>query len=121
MMIINTLANAYICFSNDLIRDSFLLIRSVAELSPEAVKALEDKRSALQGIRDGHFSNLLLMTKLVALGVILEGPELVYEIIDVVKRWRRKKTRDHAPAIITLVGLVGWILEIGRASCRERV
>lgn len=110
MTMMYTIASAHICLSNDFVRDSFLLIRSIAELSPEALKALEDKRSALQGVRDGHFANLLLMTKLVAWGVILEGPELVYEIIAVIKRWRRKKTRDHAPAFVTFIGLVGWIL-----------
>lgn len=106
----NLIANAHICQSNDLIRAALLLIRSVAELSPDAIKRLEDSRSNLQGLRVRHFSSLLLMTKLVALGVILEGPELVYELWNVVRRWRRKAVADHAPSWITFIGMVGWIL-----------
>lgn len=110
MMMMNTLANALICLSNDFMRVSSFLIRSIAELSPDAVKALEDKRNALQVTRDEHFSILLLMTKFVFWGVILEGPELIYEIAQGIRRWRRLKTREHAPGWITVIGLVGWML-----------
>jgi hypothetical protein len=110
MTMINTIANAHIYLSNDFISSIFPLIRSTAELSPDAIKALEGSRNNLLGIRAQHFASLLLMTKLVAAGVILEGPELVYEISQVIKRSRKRPTREHAPALITFVGLVGWIL-----------
>lgn len=109
-MTMNAIANAHICLLNDFISRSFALISSPAPLSSEAIKKLEDSRDALQKIRSHHFSDLLLMTKLVAVGVILEGPELVYEIVQLVKRWREKTTRDHAPGAITVIGLVGWAL-----------
>jgi hypothetical protein len=50
------------------------------------------------------------MTKLVAIGVILEGPELVYAIFNAVKRWRKRPTREHDPEWIIVVGIVGWVL-----------
>jgi len=86
------------------------LIRSVAELSPEAIKKLEDNRDQWQRLRDQHFGALLLMTKLVAWGVILEGPELAFELWNVIKRWRKRPVGEHAPAWITFIGLIGWIL-----------
>jgi hypothetical protein len=50
------------------------------------------------------------VTKLVAYGVLLEGPELAYELWTVFARWRKKVVPEHTPAWITIVGLVGWIL-----------
>jgi len=107
---INTIANAHICLLNDSISRAFALISSVVPLSPDGIKKLEDTRDGWQQVRSHHFSNLLLMTKLVAIGVILEGPELVYEIVQLLKRWRKKSTRDHPPGVITIIGLIGWAL-----------
>jgi hypothetical protein len=115
-----TIVSASICLSNDFMRSLSALTRLasfVTELSPEAIKKLEDARDGWQNSRTPDFSNLLLVTKLVAIGVILEGPELVYEIINAVKRWREKPTREHAPYWITIVGLIGWlIVSIGVAG-----
>ena len=69
---INIAANTYICLSNDFMRDAFLLIRSVAELSELHDQAGRFKKRFTKGIRAKHFFRLLLMTKLVAIGVILE-------------------------------------------------
>lgn len=113
----NAIANAHICLLNGFMRFTLLSIRAVAELSPEAIKRLEDSRNGWQSLRDRHFDTLLLMTKMVAVGVILEGPELVYELSNVIKRWIKKPIEDHAPAWITLIGLVGWIaVSIGVAG-----
>lgn len=38
--------------------------------------------------RDLCFSWLLLSTKIVVIGLVLEGPELVKEIISIVRHWR---------------------------------
>lgn len=106
----NTMANAQICLLNDFIKSAFALISSVVPLSADAIKKLEDSRDGWQRLRSQHFSDLLLMTKLVALGVILEGPEIVYEIIQLLRRWRKKSTREHGPGLITVIGLIGWAL-----------
>lgn len=109
----NTIASVSFCLSNEFIRSLSELTRlasSVAELSPQAIKALEDSRDRWQSARSQDFSRLLFATKLVAVGVLLEGPELVYELLNVIKRWMKRTTREHAPTWITFVGLVGWIL-----------
>jgi hypothetical protein len=106
----NMITNAHICLLNDFMRFALSSIRSVAELSPETIKKLEDSRDQFQSHRDQHFGSLLLMTKLVAWGVILEGPELAYETWNVVKRWRKRRATEHAPFLITLIGLIGWVL-----------
>lgn len=111
----NTITSAHICLLNDFISRTFALISSVVPLSSDAIRKLEDSREGWQHLRARHFSDLLLMTKLVAIGVILEGPELVYEIGKLGRRWRKRNVEDQhadvrAPGWITLVGLVGWIL-----------
>lgn len=109
----NTIVNGGICLSNDLIRSLSAVTRLasfVAELSPHAIKTLEDSRNGWQDARSHDFPRLLLMTKLVAIGVILEGPELVHGLFNIVKRARNRPTREHPPNWIAFVGLVGWIL-----------
>jgi hypothetical protein len=110
---ISIAANTHICLLNDLTRILSLSTRSfslIAELSPDAIKALEKAREGWLTARSKDFPNLLLMTKLVAGGVILEGPELVYELWKVIRRWRKRVVSEHAPSWITLIGLVGWVL-----------
>jgi hypothetical protein len=109
----NTIASASICLLNDFIRSLSALTNLasfVADLSPQAIKTLEGSRDGWQTARTHDFANLLLVTKLVAIGVILEGPELVFEIMNAMKRWWKKSTKEHAPDWITFVGLVGWVL-----------
>lgn len=120
MTMMNAIPSAHICFSSEFIHlfsNSIRLVSSAVELSPQAIKALEDSRKGWQNARIRDFSNLLFVTKLVAVGVILEGPELVYELVNVIKRWAHKSTREHAPSWITLLGLVGWLfVSIGVAG-----
>lgn len=109
----NMITSAHICLSNEVMRSLSALMRLTsftAELSPQAIKTLEDSRIGLQDARSHDFSRLLLMTKLVAIGVILEGPELVYAIFNAVKRWRKRSTGEHDPEWIIVLGLVGWVL-----------
>jgi hypothetical protein len=116
-------ASASICLSNDFVRSLSVLTRSLASavpaLSPEANKSLEDARNWWQIARSHDFSNVLLMTKLVAVGVIFEGPELVHEFVAAIKRWMAKRAKlwwktpagdDHMPDWIMLIGLLGWLL-----------
>ena len=115
-----TIASASICLLNDFMRSSSSLMRLasfVAQLSPEAIKKLEDLREGWQSTRVIDFSRLLLVTKLVAIGVILEGPEIILEIAKAVnkrwgasRRWREKSAEDHIPDWIKVIGLVGWVL-----------
>jgi len=120
MTLIDAITSAHRCLSNDLPRlfsDSICFLSSVAELSPEAIKKLEDSRNGWQIVRNSDFSHLLFATKMVAIGVILEGPELVYELINAIKRWRKRKTREYAPSWITFIGLIGWVaVSIGVAG-----
>ena len=103
-------ASMHICLLNNLIRHAFIQASSVSPLSPDAIKKLEASREGWQNLRSRDFSRLLLMTMLVAVGVILEGPELIYEIREAIRRWRNRPARDHSPGWITAVGIVGWIL-----------
>lgn len=116
----NAAAIAHICLSNDfmcLLSSSIRSVSLLAGLSPEAIKALEESRDTWQNSRTQDFSTLLWMTKLVAAGVILEGPELVHELLNVIKRLMKKPTKDHAPAWITFVSLIGWVcVSIGVAG-----
>lgn len=107
MTMINAIANAHICLSNEFISSAFLFI---AQFSSESIKDLERSRNGWQVIRDHNFSKLLTMTKLVAAGVLLEGPELVHELSNAIRRWRGKDVADHPPSWITFIGIVGWIL-----------
>ncbi len=80
------------CLSNELIRplSSLMSLASLMDgLSPQAIKALEDSRNVWDNARKVDFSHLLFVTQLVAVGVILEGPELVYEISNAIKRLRK--------------------------------
>jgi hypothetical protein len=108
----NAFANAIICSLNDLVRFPFASISLVTSgnLTPETAKALEHSRDVSKSLRDADFSALLLMTKLVAVGVIFEGPEIVHDILKVIAAWRKKPNRVRAPAWITLVSAIGWLL-----------
>jgi hypothetical protein len=117
---INTTAIASICLLKDFIRPLSALANLasyVAALSPAAIKTLEGSREGWQNARNQDFSHLLLATKLVAVGVLLEGPELVFDIVHAVKkrwgapkRWWEKPADDHAPDWITFIGLFGWLM-----------
>jgi hypothetical protein len=117
MITINMNASTHICLLNDFVRLSILSIFSFAELSPEAIKALEQTRQTAESARVKDFGYLLLATKLVAVGVVLEGPELVHDAWSMIARWLKRKTSDHTPSWITVVGIIGWlIVSIGVAG-----
>ncbi len=68
------------------------------------------KRLQLEGLRKDDFHLLLLMTALVAIGVIMEGPEIVHEARNAWLQCRGHKTRHRSIAPwITLIGALGWL------------
>lgn len=69
------------------------------------------KRLQLDGFRNHDFHLLLAMTVLVAIGVTMEGPEIVHEARNAwfQCRGRRARHRSIAPWI-TLIGALGWLL-----------
>lgn len=69
------------------------------------------QRLALQNRRDHDFTWLLIMTAIVVIGVMFEGPEIVH---DFRKAWARCKHKPYkkgdAKPWITLIGAIGWLL-----------
>jgi hypothetical protein len=66
-------------------------------------------RTDLQNLRDAYFYRLVLSAAVVAIGVLLEGPEVIHETKAVFRR--QPESRARRPWI-TLVALVGWILVV---------
>lgn len=80
--------------------------------SPQGESAADNaKRLQLEGFRSHDFHLLLGMTVLVAIGVIMEGPEIIQEARNAwfQCRARRVRRRSIAPWI-TLIGALGWLL-----------
>lgn len=71
------------------------------------MSAPSETLAALIKARDFCFSCLLLSSGLVALGVVLEGPEVIHEARKILRR-----VRTEAPSWITLVALIGWVLVV---------
>lgn len=68
-------------------------------------------RLRLEGVRIHDFHLLLAMTALVAIGVVMEGPEIVHEARKAWDQCRGRKARHRsATPWITLIGAVGWLL-----------
>jgi hypothetical protein len=77
-------------------------------VDPELVRRLDESiRSSLQAVRDGYFSWLIWSAFAVAVGVLLEGPEVVHELLNT----RRSPQREVA-RWIKFLGLTGWIFVI---------
>ncbi len=97
-------------------------------LSPldSALSRLDDSiRVDLRNIRDEYFVWLLILAGLVAIGVILEGPEIIQEIrhlLDRLKNWGRTRLKldsrsgmpiakkEHKLDRVKLFGALGWAL-----------
>ena len=68
------------------------------------------KRLQLDGFRNHDFHLLLVMTALVAIGVIMEGPEIVHETRNAWLQCKRRRVRHRSVAPwITLIGALGWL------------
>jgi hypothetical protein len=83
--------------------------------SPGVTQAIDEFiRADLQDCRDSYFWWLIFSSTAVAVGVVLEGPEVVYETVGVYRcRFRKtgpEQQERRAPDWITLLALLGWIL-----------
>jgi hypothetical protein len=83
-------------------------------VSSRLVQALDELvRADLQNCRDSYFGWLIFSSVVVALGVILEIPEVIYETRDIFPRifWKQKQQKHRdIPDWVKLVALIGLIL-----------
>jgi len=80
---------------------------------PEIVRALDVAiRRDLQNNRDSFFLWLLISAAVVVIGVALEGPELVYETINIVRRRCIRKRPLRTPDWVKITALLGWCLVV---------
>ncbi|SRR6266567_9504962 len=80
---------------------------------PGIVQALDVAiRQDLQNNRDSYFFWLLISAAVVVIGVALEGPDLVYETLNIVRRRCLRKSRLRTPDWVNLVALLGWCLVV---------
>src|SRR6266487_1090220 len=84
-------------------------------LPPAQVKYIDDlMRADLLYWRDLWFGWLLLSTKLVVVGLILEGPELTHELFSIRGRSRIEPSgaslqESHTPDWVKITALLGWL------------
>jgi hypothetical protein len=77
--------------------------------SPDLIQTLDELiRADLQNTRDSYFWWLIASSAVVALGVILEGPEVIHETIGLFHRG--SESERLTPAWINVLALFGWIL-----------
>src|ERR1035438_7718496 len=77
--------------------------------SPEYLRHIDALIGAdLKGLRDWYFGWLLLSSGIVALGVVLEGPEVLYESKSLF--CKRLYPRQETPKWIRWLALMGWII-----------
>jgi hypothetical protein len=61
--------------------------------------------------RDIWFGWLIRSTQIVVIGLVLEGPELVHELLAIIRhRFRAALPEVHTPDWVKLVAFIGWIL-----------
>jgi hypothetical protein len=59
----------------------------LSHLSPELIQALDEAiRTDLQNCRESYFGWLVASSIVVALGVVLEGPEVIHETIGLFRK-----------------------------------
>lgn len=85
---------------------------------PDTLRGLDDLiRADLEAYRDFWFHQLLLATLLVVVGLVLEGPELWYEITSIIRQWcsmpKFSTPEKHAPNWVKLLAFIGWLLIVG--------
>jgi hypothetical protein len=86
---------------------------------PDFIRGLDELvRTDLQKLRDSYFYWLLISTGVVILGVLLEGPELVWEVREVSRQRILPQNTElpspiperRTPAWIISISLAGWLL-----------
>jgi hypothetical protein len=72
------------------------------------IRQIDDlTRADLVNLRDWYFFWLLVATGIVAFGILLEGPEVVFETIGLVRRIHRSE--HERPAWMVWLASVGWL------------
>lgn len=88
-------------------------------LAPELIKYIDDlMRADLLYWRDLWFGWLLYSTKVVVLGLVMEAPELLYEIVFIRRSIHLDESggflrESHVPDWAKVVALLGWLLIVG--------
>ena len=81
---------------------------------PDVLKGVDDLiRSDFGAFKELWFSRLLLATGLVALGLLLEAPEIYHDAVNAVRKLCHSNKPNHeAHPYIKLAGVLGWVLII---------
>lgn len=81
---------------------------------PDTLRGIDDLvRVDFETYRDFWFNQPLLATLLVVLGLVLEGPELWYEIRQMRSTPTSSAPEEHAPNWVKLLAFIGWLLIVG--------
>jgi hypothetical protein len=98
-------------------------ILSSVVIPPELLRTLDELvRKDFQHLRDFYFACLLISSGIVAIGVLMEGPEAFHEVWDEIRERRRKQNTQQSDgpvrepgesfSLIKLLSLVGWLLVV---------
>jgi hypothetical protein len=86
-------------------------------VSPELLNRVDELvRADLQDLRDSYFQWLLIATGAVFIGVIMEGPEVVRDLLEGFRTSRNSDvtiTNSHHPMWVLLLSSIGWVLISG--------
>lgn len=78
---------------------------------PALIRVLDEEvRASFQSLHDSYFHQLVAYGIAVALGIVLELPEVIKGIREAFTGWKPAKSVDQ---IIALVGVVGWLMVAG--------
>ena len=81
---------------------------------PDTLRGIDDLvRVDFEAYRDFWFHQLLFATLLVVVGLVLEGPELWYEITSIIRIPKFTTPEKHAPNWVKLLAIIGWLLIVG--------
>jgi hypothetical protein len=88
-------------------------------LPPDCLNNADACMKALHSTADLWFGRLSLSTKVVAVGLVFEAPELIWEIAFIIRckyeKWKLHITfpERHVPDLVKVVAFVGWFLIVG--------
>ena len=86
-------------------------------VTPEFLRRLDELvRTDLRVLRDSYFEWLLILTGVVVIGILLEGPEVFWELHETCRRYRLSKhpvlptplPERHPPPWIIVLAFLGW-------------
>jgi hypothetical protein len=86
---------------------------------PDTLRGVDDLiRADFEAYRDFWFHQLLLATLLVVVGLVLEGPELWYEITSIIRQWRSMRKFSTPRETSSKLGEIIGIYRMG-VNCRR--